>query len=163
MKCYQILGVRPGATLSQVHRAYKRLVLRHHPDRTAGDPESLTVFCEATEAYATLKRAFALREAQRNLGPCPKCGRFGPLFVAFGGRRYCGDCLLARRRRLLPMPILETIKCLGVIGCQAAALYCTTVTMLYGDLHHGFAAVAFLAVGLVAMTLDFFSADVIER
>ncbi len=163
LKCYQVLGLPPGATLRQIHRAYKRLVLRHHPDRTAGDAVSLALFCEVTEAYSTLKRAFALREVAKNAGPCGKCERIAQLYRALDGNRYCSDCLLSHRRRFLPLPTFEQIKCMGVIALQALAIYCVSVSILYGDMHHGVVALLLILGALALMAFDFWRADVIDR
>src|SRR6476469_1033434 len=34
---YDILGLEPDADLHEIDRAYKRLIKRHHPDRSGGD------------------------------------------------------------------------------------------------------------------------------
>lgn len=163
LRCYQILSVPPGATLRQVHRAYKRLVLLHHPDRTNNDPRSLERFCEATEAYSTLKAAYAARQLGKGAGPCPKCERIGKLYRGLDGSRSCAECLLAKRRRFLPLPTYETVRCAGVIAIQALAVYCVGVTMVVGDLQHGVAAVVLLLAALGILAYDFWTADVIER
>jgi curved DNA-binding protein len=47
---YQILGLAKGASEDQIKSAYRKLAMKHHPDR-GGDP---TVFQEVQEAYNTL-------------------------------------------------------------------------------------------------------------
>lgn len=163
LKCYQVLGLSPGATLRQVHRAYKKLVLRHHPDRTAGDANSLAVFVEVTEAYATLKRAFAMRETSQGAGQCPKCERFAQLLRGLDNERYCADCLLSQRRKFLPLPTFEQVKCIGVIALQGAALYLTIKSIIEGSLPHGVAALVLVVLSLGVLAYDFLTADVIER
>lgn len=46
---YANLEVPFGADSATVRRSYKRLVLRYHPDRHAGDPERLRVATEITK------------------------------------------------------------------------------------------------------------------
>jgi len=163
LKCYQVLGLSPGATLRQVHRSYKRLVLLHHPDRTAGDAASLAAFCEVTEAYSTLKRAFALREVSKSAGPCPKCERIKELFRGVDGRKYCADCLLARGRKYLPLPTYEQMRCIGVIGLQALAVYCTVVSAVVRSWQHAAFGMGFVILAMALLMYDLFRADVIER
>ncbi|RIK68577.1 MAG: hypothetical protein DCC65_02995 [Planctomycetota bacterium] len=163
LKCYQVLGLAPGATLRQIHRAYKKLVLQHHPDRNSGDPASLKVFVEATEAYAQLKRAYALREAGKGFGVCPKCERLAPLLQGIGGRAYCSECLLARRRKFLPLPTYEQIRCVGVISLEGAALYLLVHSIVARSVPHGLVAFALGILAFCVMAYDFWTADVIER
>jgi DnaJ-domain-containing protein 1 len=46
---YANLEVPFGADIETVRRSYKRLMLRYHPDRHAGDPEKLRVATEITK------------------------------------------------------------------------------------------------------------------
>ena len=50
MEAHDVLGVRPGASRSEVARAYRRYALRHHPDR-GGDPAA---FQAGVDAYRRL-------------------------------------------------------------------------------------------------------------
>ena len=54
MDFYSILGVAPGASVSDIKRAYRRLARRHHPGLNPGDPESEALFQQISEAYETL-------------------------------------------------------------------------------------------------------------
>lgn len=45
----QVLGVEPGATPEEIKKAYKKLALKHHPDR-GGDPEEFKKISAAYEA-----------------------------------------------------------------------------------------------------------------
>lgn len=51
---YEVLGIQKGASADEIKKAYRKLALKHHPDRTSGDKESETKFKEATEAYEVL-------------------------------------------------------------------------------------------------------------
>ncbi len=51
---YEILGVSRDATDEEIKRAYRRLAMKHHPDRNPGDPEAEARFKEAAEAYEAL-------------------------------------------------------------------------------------------------------------
>lgn len=50
----EVLGVGPDADQGEIRRAYKRLALRLHPDRTGGDTRKQAAFQEATTAYKAL-------------------------------------------------------------------------------------------------------------
>jgi molecular chaperone DnaJ len=54
MDYYSILGVAPGASLTDIKRAYRRLARKHHPGVNPGDRESEAVFERISEAYETL-------------------------------------------------------------------------------------------------------------
>jgi molecular chaperone DnaJ len=51
---YEILGVERGADEADIKKAYRRVAMKHHPDRNAGDTESEEKFKEANEAYEVL-------------------------------------------------------------------------------------------------------------
>ena len=51
---YEVLGVERGADAAALKKAYRRLAMKHHPDRNAGDTESEARFKEAKEAYEIL-------------------------------------------------------------------------------------------------------------
>ena len=52
---YEILGVARGATEDDIKKAYRKLALKHHPDRNPGDKDAEEKFKEATEAYENLR------------------------------------------------------------------------------------------------------------
>ena len=51
---YEVLGVARDATEADVKKAYRRLAMKHHPDRNPGNPEAEGKFKEAKEAYEVL-------------------------------------------------------------------------------------------------------------
>ena len=51
---YEVLGIQKGADEKEIKRAYKRLAMKYHPDRTKGDKESEEKFKEINEAYEVL-------------------------------------------------------------------------------------------------------------
>jgi molecular chaperone DnaJ len=51
---YEILGVQRNASEADIKKAFRRLAMKHHPDRNAGDSDSEAKFKEAKLAYDVL-------------------------------------------------------------------------------------------------------------
>ena len=51
---YQTLGVSRDASAAEIKKAYKKLAMKYHPDRNAGDKASEEKFKELSEAYEVL-------------------------------------------------------------------------------------------------------------
>jgi molecular chaperone DnaJ len=51
---YEVLGVERTATDQQIKSAYRKLAMKHHPDRNPGSAAAEEAFKEAAEAYAIL-------------------------------------------------------------------------------------------------------------
>jgi len=51
---YEVLGVPRNASEQEIKSAYRRLALKHHPDRNPGDASAEERFKEAAEAYGVL-------------------------------------------------------------------------------------------------------------
>ena len=52
--CYDVLGVPRSASKDDIKKAYRKLALKYHPDKTKGDKASEEKFKEASEAYHIL-------------------------------------------------------------------------------------------------------------
>ncbi|HHO47384.1 MAG TPA: J domain-containing protein [Desulfobacteraceae bacterium] len=54
MDYYTVLGVDKKASPDEIKKAYRKLALKYHPDKTNGDKEAEAKFKEVNEAYAVL-------------------------------------------------------------------------------------------------------------
>jgi molecular chaperone DnaJ len=87
---YEVLGVERTATEVEIKSAYRKLALKHHPDRNQGNREAEEKFKEAAEAYAILaddqKRAAYDRFGHAGVGlGGPGNGGIDPtIFADFG-------------------------------------------------------------------------------
>src|SRR5512143_4113530 len=54
---YEVLGVNKDASEEDIKKAYRRLAMKHHPDRNPDNPKAEEHFKEAKEAYEILSDA----------------------------------------------------------------------------------------------------------
>jgi molecular chaperone DnaJ len=112
---YDVLGVQRSATETEIKSAYRKLALKYHPDRNAGDKAAEERFKEGAEAYAILadrdKRAAYDRFGHAGVSAGAGASGFDPTIFAdfsdiFGGLGDLfgvGDLFGAARRRHGPM------------------------------------------------------------
>jgi curved DNA-binding protein CbpA len=63
---YEVLGVVPTATQSEIRRAYRALVVRHHPD-TGGSSSSTATLTQITDAWTVLSDTEKRRKYDRDI------------------------------------------------------------------------------------------------
>jgi molecular chaperone DnaJ len=84
---YEVLGVAKTATEPEIKSAYRKLALKHHPDRNPGDKQAEDLFKEAAEAYAVLadtdKRHMYDRFGHAGLGGAATGGFDPNVFTGF--------------------------------------------------------------------------------
>ena len=84
---YEVLGITRDASDPDIKSAYRKLALKHHPDRNPGDSASEARFKEAAEAYAVLadreKRTVYDRFGHAGLGTTPSSGVDPTVFEGF--------------------------------------------------------------------------------
>ncbi|GAB4358546.1 MAG: molecular chaperone DnaJ [Gammaproteobacteria bacterium] len=78
---YEVLGVNRNASDAEIKKAYRRLAMKHHPDRNPGDTVAEEKFKEAKEAYEVLsdarKRAAYDQFGHAGVDPNAGAGGFG--------------------------------------------------------------------------------------
>ncbi len=54
LQCYEILGLKPGASINEIKNAYRNLALRYHPDKDSSEGNEER-FVKISDAYQTLR------------------------------------------------------------------------------------------------------------
>ncbi len=88
---YEVLGVERSATEKEISEAYRRLAMKHHPDRNPGNEEAVVCFKEAAEAFEVLSKAdkrsvydrYGHAGLDRSGGGAPQFHDVGDIFEAF--------------------------------------------------------------------------------
>jgi len=115
---YEFLGVDKRATDDALKKAYRRLALKHHPDKN-GDPNK---FKKLTEVYEVLKDPEKRRmydqhgPSATNTAPSQPFHRgfsveevFGNMFGGFTGFHHSSGPAAAESRKKKPKPIRHTV------------------------------------------------------
>ena len=130
---FDVLGLPTDATPADVRRAYRRLALRHHPDRNPGDPAATEAFLAVQGAYQALdpgdpdagfdaervmaQMQHAAEEAERRRSRAPAGGR------AWQQVRVALD----RPRSAHALAVVRTPRVLG--GLAVSAVLAVTVAL----------------------------------
>lgn len=85
---YEVLGVSKNASTDDIKSAFRKLAMKHHPDRNPGDKEAENRFKEAAEAYEVLsdneKRNRYDRFGHAGLSGQPGFSSMQDIFSSFG-------------------------------------------------------------------------------
>jgi len=86
---YEVLGVNRDASEDAIKKAYRKLAMKHHPDRNPDNPKAEEHFKEAKEAYEILsdaqKRAAYDQYGHAGVDPQAGMGGFGAGGAGMGG------------------------------------------------------------------------------
>ena len=84
---YEVLGVNRDVSEEDIKKAYRKLAMKHHPDRNPDNPKSEELFKEAKEAYEILSDAGkrAAYDQYGHAGVDPQAGMAGGAGAGFGG------------------------------------------------------------------------------
>ncbi len=87
---YEVLGLTKGASKEEIKKSYRKIAMKHHPDKNPGDKEAEAKFKEAAEAYSVLNDD--QKKAQYDqFGHAPEGGMGGNPFGGFGGGGFGVD------------------------------------------------------------------------
>src|SRR3569623_3123412 len=96
---YEILSVARNASEAELKKAYRRLAMKHHPDRNPDDDKAEEQFKEAKEAYEVMcdprKRAAYAQFGHAGVDPSAAAGarggaRFSSILGDMNGDKFGG-------------------------------------------------------------------------
>ena len=117
---YEVLGVARDAAEADIKKAYRRLAMKHHPDRNPGNPEAEAHFKEAKEAYEVLSDKDK-RAAYDRFGHAGVAGSQG-MGGGFGG----GGRVQRHLRRRVRRHLRRRAGAAAAIRCSAARICATS-------------------------------------
>src|SRR5260221_3209765 len=84
---YEVLGLNRDASEEEIKKAYRKLAMKHHPDRNPDSKDAEERFKEAKEAYEVLTETEKRRayDAYGHAGVNPQMGMGGAGQEGFGG------------------------------------------------------------------------------
>src|SRR3990170_5014453 len=89
---YETLGVSRNAPEAEIKKAYRRLAMKHHPDRNPDDKTAEAQFKEAKEAYEVLtdqqKRAAYDQFGHAGVDPSAAAGARGGFYGGAAGANF---------------------------------------------------------------------------
>lgn len=90
---YEVLGINKDASDEEIKKAYRKLAMKHHPDRNPDSKDSEEKFKEAKEAYEILSEAEKRRayDAYGHAGVHPQMGGGGDPNFGGGFAEAFGD------------------------------------------------------------------------
>lgn len=84
---YELLGVGRAASADDIKKAFRKLAMKHHPDRNQGDKDAEKKFKDINHAYDILKDP-EKRAAYDRYGPAAFEGGAGPGGPFQGGQGF---------------------------------------------------------------------------
>jgi molecular chaperone DnaJ len=84
---YEVLGLKKGASESEIKSAFRKMAMQYHPDKNPGDKKAEEKFKEVNEAYGILSDPDKKNKYDRfgHAGVDPSTGFGGGGFGGFGG------------------------------------------------------------------------------
>ena len=112
---YDVLGISRDADEHMIKKAYRKLAMKHHPDKNKGDEQAADMFKTISQAYATLsdpeKRSVYDRYGEDGLQQMEGGGHHDPSDIfaqMFGGGGGLDGLFGNRRQKQTPQKISRT-------------------------------------------------------
>ncbi|KAF4225737.1 hypothetical protein CNMCM6457_007784 [Aspergillus fumigatiaffinis] len=86
--CYEILGISSEATIKDINTAYKKLALKHHPDKTGGEESSHIEFQKIQQAVEILRDPVRRQKHDLELVKLGRISVHGTNFPHAGGSHW---------------------------------------------------------------------------